>query len=134
MRIEGDGSWQRTVIYDEDKTISYDCLEVFISKDGYTVYIDGNKPEKGIDTLIITGVYTIVGRGRFDNTKVFINQEALRGVQEISLVIASGYHTELNIDAILMPNMVEYVDAISTPNSELDGELYGPREVSEKVD
>jgi hypothetical protein len=105
--VVGDGTIKGTVIYEDRVSVPFKNLEINVSPSGCTAIVDGDI--KKLDTIIINGIYTIIGAGGFENTKIFCMDEELRGVQFISLTINSLGPPYLNIEAIALPHIVTNV-------------------------
>jgi len=69
--------------------------------------IDGE--EGDVEWAVISGVYTIISGGKFNNTKILIGEEELRGVQSLGIEIIKDKHPVITINAILLPNIIENV-------------------------
>lgn len=107
-RIEGDGSHQHTKVFADDKEIQLERLRFEVSNDLCRLIIDDEViPGEQLDLLILRGVYTVMSQGRFDNTRVWIFDEQLRGVQNLVITIEKNKHPRIVIDSILLPNLVE---------------------------
>jgi len=107
-RIEGDGSYQHTSVYRDGDKISYDHCEIRVNVDECVANVDGI--EGKIEYIVISGVYTIISKGEFNNTNLLSNGLMLRGVQSLLVKIEKDYHPVICIDAILLPNIVEVKD------------------------
>ena len=104
-RIEGDGSFQRTLIFKDGKQIPYNCCQFKINADECVASVDGMVGK--IDLMILSGIYMIISYGEFENTRIMFFDEILRGVQSLIGKIERGCHPLINIEAILLPNIVE---------------------------
>jgi len=104
-RIEGDGSFQKTIIWRDNEQISYECCKFKIDVDECVAEVDGTVG--GIDRMVISGIYMIISNGEFNNTRIIVSDEMLRGVQALFGVIEKGQHPLITIEAILLPNIVE---------------------------
>lgn len=107
-RLEGDGSHGRTIIWKDGVQIMFDYCTFTINPDECTIDVDGE--EGSLDRMIISGVYLIVSDGEFSNTRVSIFDEQLRGVQSLVGHISKYTHPMINIEAVLLPNLVEDVE------------------------
>ncbi len=107
LKIEGDGSWRRTTVKNGKGDIFYETLKLIINPEECSLYLDGNRIEDSIETIIIKGIYTIIGKGAFGNTRIFIGDEVLRGVQSLELLIDKNNHPLCKIESVLLPNIVE---------------------------
>ena len=104
-RIEGDGSYQHTLVYRDGKCIEYKALSFGVDAVECVACVDG--VEGKVDQLLITSIYMIIGEGSFSNTKVVYMDNVLRGVQSIHGHIYKGGHPILMIETVLLPNIVE---------------------------
>jgi len=107
-RIEGDGSYQHTLIFRDGEQIPYEHCEFRVNVDECVANVDG--VEGNIEHIIITGVYTIISKGEFISTNLLSSGVMLRGVQSLLVKIEKDYHPIICIDAILLPNIVEVKD------------------------
>lgn len=111
-RIEGDGSYRNTFVWlDNELQEGWDTLlarvdeercEALLCPDCDT--INGWKP---LDRMIISSLYMIVSDGNFTNTRVIVEDEMLRGVQQVVIQIDKDEHPMINIRAVLLPNILE---------------------------
>jgi len=106
FRIEGDGSYQNTIIWKDNKQISYECCEFRINVDECVALVDG--VEGKLDRMIIKGIYMIISDGEFKNTRILFFDEILRGVQSLVGQIKKDHHPMITIKAVLLPNIVEF--------------------------
>lgn len=115
-RIEGDGSWQNTKIWDDGVLVEeWDTctIEVDRNKCVATVNETGEVKSKGagewkpVDRIILSGIYMVVSDGDFTNTKVIVNDSPLRGIQSLIMTIAQLEYPAIRIAAVMMPNIVE---------------------------
>jgi len=104
FRIEGDGS-KNTKIWKDDELIDWDECLIDISDDGCVADVD--RVIGKIDRVVLLGVYSVIGDGRFDNTKLFIFDEMLRGVQSVVINIKKESNPMINIRAVFLPNLLE---------------------------
>jgi hypothetical protein len=104
-RIEGDGSWQHTKIWKDGELINYEFCNLVIAKEMVRAWVDG--VDENVSRVILKGIYKIISEGLFENTRIFIFDEMLRGVQSIDVMIAKDKHPQVNIRAILLPNLIE---------------------------
>lgn len=104
-RIEGDGSYQHTVIWRDGEQISYERCDFRINQEEDCVaLVDG---EFGtVDRMVITGIYMIISDGEFSNSKLFYMKEMLHGVQWLKGSIRKGDHPKLTFETVLLPNVV----------------------------
>ncbi len=114
--IEGNGSYQHTVIWRDGEQISYKRCEFRINQEEDCVaVVDGVFGT--LDRMMITGIYIIVSDGKFTNSKLFCMSEILHGVQWMKGSIEEGKHPELVVGMVLLPNWIEI------PPREVDSEL-----------
>jgi len=105
-RIEGDGSYQHTVIWRDGEQISYEQCEFRINQEEECVaVVDGVFGT--LDRMLLTGIYMIVSDGKFTNSKLFYMTEILHGVQWLKGIIKQEGHPELRLGTILLPNFIE---------------------------
>ena len=107
-RVEGDGSYQRTVVWKDGEPISYDYCTFRIDPEECTVDVDGE--EGHLDRMVISGVYMIISDGNFSNSRIMVSDEALRGVRKLVGHIDGYTHPTIEIEAVLLPNIVEDVE------------------------
>jgi len=103
--VTGDGSWQNTGVVLDGNKVDYTNLHIVVNKFACYAVVDGSYGP--ISSIVINGVYLIISAGKFENTRVIVNDEQLRGVQEIEIVINKKEHPRIKIDAVLLPNIVE---------------------------
>jgi len=103
-KIEGDGSYQHTLIWRDGVEIPYEQCEFGIDESGCIAIVDG--VSGSIDHMLITGVYMIISEGEFQNSRLFYLDEMLHGVQWLKGCIRRGAHPELVIKTVLLPNLV----------------------------
>ena len=104
-KIEGDGSWRNTKVWRDGVQVNYHICHIIINSEECLAIVDG---ESGlIEQILLKGVYVLIGLGRFDNTRLFIFDELLRGIQSISLLIAESEHSVLSMDIVFLPNIIE---------------------------
>ncbi len=106
-KIVGDGSLRGTTIQYLDVPIQFSSCKIVIDETQYKADVDG--VEDIIDKIILTGVYKLIGMGKFETTKVFVFDEWLRGVQALEIHISEG-HPRMFLDVIFLPNLVEVND------------------------
>lgn len=103
--IEGDGSFEHTVIWRDGEQISYEQCEFRINPEEECVaLVDGVLGT--LDRILLTGIYMIVGDGKFINSKLFYMKEILHGVQWLRGNIQKEGHPELIVGMVLLPNLV----------------------------
>jgi len=105
--INGDGSRRYTKILRDGVLLEgWKVCHFFVDVEG-CCNADVDKICGTLDTIIIKGIYLIVGAGAFENTKVFVQDEMLRGVQSIEGLICEDEPPELTIHTLMLPNIVE---------------------------
>jgi len=119
-RIEGQGDWQHTKIWRDGEQITYKQCEFRINQEEECVAVVDDVFGT-IDSIIITGVYMIIGYGKFNNSRLFYMREMLHGVQWLKGSIKQEGHPELTIGTILLPNLVEVEEEV--PPREIDAKL-----------
>lgn len=103
--IEGDGSYQHTAIWKDGILISYDSCEFLVTPDECIARVDD--VEGGLDSIILTGIYTIVGQGSFSSTRILFMDLMLRGVQAMQGSIVRDDNPMLELSMVMLPNIVE---------------------------
>ena len=59
LRIEGDGSWQHTLIWRDDVPVKkWNRLVIRITNDGCLAAVDG-EPVEAADRVILSGIYML---------------------------------------------------------------------------
>lgn len=105
-KIEGNGTWIGTKIWRNGELLQgWERCFVIITPLRCDGYVDGEAAS--LDRIILNGVYTVVGNGKFSNTKIFIADEMLRGVQSLELEISKHHETRIIINAVFLPNIIE---------------------------
>lgn len=103
--IAGDGSYNNTIIFKDGKPVVYTKCDVFIDQDGLQACVDG---EVGVlDKIILSGYHRLVGLGDFSNTVLYTDEVPMRGVQNVHLCIEKKKHTQLDVEMVWLPNIVE---------------------------
>ena len=105
--IDGNGSWQHTTVRKNGNKIEYTECIFCVTPSRTFAMIDGE--EGDVEWAVISGVYTIISGGKFNNTKILIGEEELRGVQSLGIEIIKDKHPVITINAILLPNIIENV-------------------------
>jgi len=107
-RIQGDGTYQNTKIWKDDVLVDgwENCVICVDEIRNCVVYVDGDRDESP-SRVVLVGIYQLIGEGKFNNTKLIVNDSVLRGVSSIRLVISKGEPTRMDIKAIFLPNIVE---------------------------
>jgi len=106
FRIEGDGSWQHTKIWKDEVLIErWNKCTIRIDEGGSVVEVD--EDIGSLSRVVLLGIYKMIGDGEFSNTKVFINDEPLRGIQSVVVKIEKGEDPRIGIRAVFLPNLVE---------------------------
>lgn len=105
-KIEGDGSWQNTKIWKDDVLIDWKQCIIKVDSDTCLAAVDG-KDSQQLSRVLLLGVYKLIGDGDYQNTKLFINDEMLRGVQSILVWIEKGKSTMLATSSVFLPNLME---------------------------
>lgn len=103
--IQGDASYNHTVIYRNGKLVNWKEFEFRINRDECIAIVDsicGN-----IDRMILSSIYLIISGGEFVSSKIIVNDEPLRGVQSVYGKITENDHPVLTITTIMLPNIVE---------------------------
>jgi len=110
-RIEGDGTWRGTKIWQDNVLLDgWKTCIIDVDEKSCMAYVDtytGSIRPDTLDRVILLGVYKLIGDGDFKNTRLFINDEPLRGVQFIELSIKKDKDPLLEIKTIFLPNIVE---------------------------
>ena len=103
--LEGDGSWQHTKVYRDGILIDYKLLQFFISAEHSWVIVD----EVGgtIDRILLTGIYSIIGNGTYQGTRVLHLDDMLRGVQSFYVTIAKDKNPIIRINDVFLPTIIE---------------------------
>jgi len=104
-RIEGDGTYQRTIIWRDNEQISYEYCMFKITPNECIADVDGI--EGKIDRMVLSGIYLIISDGDFTNSKVIFCDEMLRGVQALVGQIKVNHHPVLALDIIMLPHIIE---------------------------
>ncbi len=113
--IEGDGTFENTALKKDGVTVPYEQFTFDLDADRSILQIDGldvGKPE----SIVINGVYKVIGAGDFTNTKVFFVDEMMRGVQKLTVFIGKGVPSRITVQAILLPNIIEFDQVIKVTN------------------
>lgn len=119
FKIEGDGSRRNTRIWRDGELIeNWNSCHFFVDEDVCNASVDNITGE--LDTILIKGIYMIIGNGSFQSTKVFLYDEMLRGVQYIEGLIHKDEPPELTIKTIMLPNIIEFPP---TPPHKVDERL-----------
>lgn len=105
-KIEGDGTWQNTKIWEDDVLIQCNSCIILVADDVCLVSVDDGH-FKPLSRVVLLGVYKLIGDGKFENTKLFINDELIRGIQSVVLHIKKDKDPLLEIRTIFLPNLVE---------------------------
>ncbi len=103
--IEGDGSYEHTVVWKDDVLVPYDSCEFLVTPDECIATVDG--VVGSLDSIILTGIYTIIGQGSFTNTRILFMDLMLRGIQNMKGVITKGENPMLELGMVMLPNIVE---------------------------
>ena len=103
--IEGDGT-NLTKIWLDGVPVEWKTCRIYINPDYCEALVDWKKAP--LDRVLLLGVYKVIGEGAFANTRIFIGDEMLRGVQ--SLVIKIGTEPKVDIQAVFLPNLIEGED------------------------
>jgi len=104
-RIEGDGSYNNTKIWQEGELIEWNHCRIIINPERYYAIVDGEP--NPLSRIVLLGIYQIVGDGSYSNTRLFVGETFIHGVQQVCLDIDSSCHTKMTLDAIWLPNLVE---------------------------
>lgn len=124
FRIEGDGSYQHTSIWKDNKKISYERCDFRVNQEeGCVAIVDDVFGT--VDRILINGIYMVISDGKFKNTKLFYMKEMLHGVQWLKVCIKRGSHPTLTIGTILLPNLIELEEEV--PLREVDPKLMDDR-------
>lgn len=108
-RVEGDGSWQNTKIWKRDVLIEqWNRCSIHIDSGSCVAEVDEDIAP--LSMVLLLGVYRLIGAGEFQNTKIFINDEELRGVQSVALKIEKDKDPMLGIRMVFLPNLIEFKD------------------------
>ena len=73
--IDSDGAYKHTMITKDGEPIKFEICFIHVSEEGSYAKVDGVIGE--LDHLIISGVYTVISKGSFVNTKVFHSKHFL---------------------------------------------------------
>ncbi len=103
--IEGDGSYEHTLIWKDDVLIPYRYCEFLVTPDECIATVDGEIGS--LDSIILTGIYTILGQGTFTNTRILFMDSMLRGIQKMYGLIMHGQNPKLELGMVMLPNLVE---------------------------
>lgn len=107
-RVEGDGTKYGTKIWKDGVPVeNWGLCIVNVWKDGCVSYVDGDVAH--LDRIALLGVYKLIGDGSFSNTKLFINDEELRGVTALELRITYPAAT-MYITTTFLPHIIEGED------------------------
>ena len=106
-RIEGDGSFQHTTVWRNGIIVPYHYCTFYVDTTCCEAEVDNIIGK--LDSIVLKGIYMIIGNGSFSNTRVIVDDVTLRGVQSINGEISADYHPKLCIDTIMLPNIVEDV-------------------------
>jgi hypothetical protein len=105
FRIEGDGTWNSTKVYYDGALITATkSIKIVVTPKHTWVVVDGKVGD--IEFIFLNGVYKLIGQGKFDNTKLFINDEELRGIQGFELYIGKDKAAEMRIKAVFLPHIL----------------------------
>jgi hypothetical protein len=105
-RIEGDGSWHHTKVWKNGVPVeNWNSCVISIDELECVAWVDTN-PDL-LDRVVLTGVYMLIGDGKFYNTKLMNSDSVLRGVQRIKITIERNKDPIIDIMAIFLPNIVE---------------------------
>jgi len=109
-RIEGDGSFLNTKIWDDDVLIEeWDNCTIKVDHTQCVAMVNatGSGDWKPVKRIVLSGVYMVVSDGDFKNTKVLVNDMPLRGVQSLVIIIAQLEYPLIHITSVMLPNIVE---------------------------
>jgi len=117
-RLEGDGSYQKTLVWRDGKQVKIKDYCIFkIDENGCVADVDG--VEDRIDRILISGIYLIISDGKFHNSRIIFSDEMLRGVRSLVGRIVKDQHPMITIEAVMLPNIVE----IGAPPIKVDDRL-----------
>lgn len=107
-RIEGDGSWNHTTIWKDEKWLNWESCIISINKNGCSACVDNIIGK--LDRVVLLGIYKLIGDGEFNNTNIIIGDEVMRGVQSVVIRIEKAVDPICDITTVFLPNIVEGED------------------------
>ena len=106
LKISGDGNLNNTLILKDGVPINnVQNVLISISPKKYFASIDGDIDQ--IDSIMLFGIYNLVGMKDFANTKLFFGEEWLRCVQSVVIRLSRNKPPRMTIKTLLVPNLVE---------------------------
>ena len=112
-RIEGDCTWNNTKIWKDGDLVDYEFCYIYINEHYCEAFVNCQKAH--LDRVVLLGVYRLIGDGEFNNTKLSINDELLRGISSVDVFFGRNRQPTINVKAVFLPNIVEETDDSPTP-------------------